>query len=167
MNVLFWLCSVVALVLNVLQAVISVYQSAQNFTAKIISSSVNAAKFGALARQIMGEFIKDPCDREDALSLHNHILNRFNELETEKPFLREESKTLWQKQVENMGNNPSNYGAVIKLPSEFREENHIMDRSFNIGNKSVNIEEDMLIDVGQKNSMKKTNKAENFLKNFM
>lgn len=166
--VLFWLCTVLSLVLNITVGIMSAIQSAQNYTSKIVASSINSAKFGALARQIIGEFIKDPQDREDALNLHNHILGRFNELETEKPFMRAESKELWQQQVNSIENHPNNYSSVIKLPAEFRENelnilniNNDQDgsRNINFSHDTYN-ESDLLI-------QKHTNPAKQFIKSFL
>jgi hypothetical protein len=139
--VLYWISTIMSLILNVCIMILTVYSTIKNPVSKITTCSVNAAKFGSLYRQIIGEFAKDPNDREDALTLHEHVLLRFNELESEKPFLRDESKALWDSYTKEISNHPQNYSAVIKLPEEFVNDldnmNNANTRDFNF-KSSVN-----------------------------
>lgn len=128
--VLYWICTIMSLLLNVVVMILTVYITTKNPVSKVANCAVSASKYGSLYRQIIGEFMKDPSDREDALSLHGHVLTRFNELESEKPFLRDESKEKWEEYTKEIIEHPQNYSAVIKLPEEFSDEHPNNTREF-------------------------------------
>lgn len=146
--VLYWISTILSLLLNIAVMILNAYLSAKNPVSKVAISSVNAAKFGSLYRQIIGEFVKDPNDREDALTLHNHVLTRFNELESEKPFMRDESKALWEEYTKEVSNHPQSYSSIIKLPDEFINEDNTRDFNFK-SNKNDYNDGDLLLSKDQ------------------
>ena len=120
---LYWISTIASLLLNIGVMILNAYLSAKNPVSKVAISSINAAKFGSLYRQIVGEFVKDPNDREDAINLHSHVLSRFNELESEKPFMRDESKLQWEQYTREVTNHPQSFSSVVQLPDEFYDPN--------------------------------------------
>jgi len=139
--VLFWICSIAALLLNVTIGLIIAYQTTQNFPSNIITSSINAIKFGSLARQIKNEFYKPLDKRQDAMILLGYVTDRFNELEQEKPFIREESVKEWQNYSANYKDDPSMISQIIMLPEEYRYTPKVMKtKDFTMKTTNVNYE---------------------------
>ena len=149
--VLFYMFSVMSLLLSLSIGILQAIQSAKNLVGKIVSFSVSSAKFGELSRNISDQMDIPPTERDDAIVLQRYTRERFNELEREKPFIRDSTATEWEAYAKALAVTPEKYDSVLKLPDELETvaylgsnaEEMVKHRGFNPGKK----EGELVIDI--------------------
>jgi len=102
-------------------AILKGVQSAKGLVKKIINFSISSAKFAELYRNIKDQFSFESVDRDDAITLIRYIQRRFDELEREKPFIRDGTTLAWQEHVSQVKNSPEKYETIIELPEELKD----------------------------------------------
>jgi len=118
-EVFFYIFLISVIILNLVDFILKGYQKIKNFVYKIAENSEKSSKFGDLFRKITDQFVMDPEDREDAITLMEYTRSRFNELEREKPFTRVVTRKLWEEHLKSIKTS-EDYENIIKLPQEFR-----------------------------------------------
>lgn len=94
-NVGFYVVTALSICFTVTIAILNRYQATMNFGYRISEFSEKSTKFGSLYRRIHNQFKTQPKNRQDALSLLDYVERRFEELDREKPFLRDKTVNEW------------------------------------------------------------------------
>lgn len=118
--VIFYIISVFAIVLNVIVALLKALQFGINLDIRIATHAEKASKFGDLYRKIISQFALEANDRMDAINFMNQITERFNELEREKPFLRQRTIKKWDSHAQKIKENNLE-SELIKFPKEIMQ----------------------------------------------
>jgi hypothetical protein len=114
--IFFYLISGISLSLSLTTAVAQGVQEVGKYSDKASDCKDNASKYGELYRKITNQFRLEPSDRIDALVFQNYVTERFDELEREKPFIRDITEKEWHAKIERYG---KSIDEIVPLPSEF------------------------------------------------
>ena len=120
--ILYYLISIISLLLNIIIAIAKAYQLSMHLDNKIVDCLQKSSKFGSLHREIVNQFSLLPQDRDNAITFMKYVTGRFDELEREKPFIREETVTRWTTHLNEMKDNNDD-DTIIKMPTEFLQSN--------------------------------------------
>jgi hypothetical protein len=124
-NEIIWLMYTllgVSIALSLSAAIINVIKIVKNYNFKISEHSEKSAKFSKLYRKVKNQFSLKPTRRYDAQTFLEYTTDRFNELDREKPFIRDSTIKKWKdQQILNEQGDPL-YGKLLPLPSEIMQE---------------------------------------------
>lgn len=117
-EVLFYIFQITSVLLLTTIGILQGMQLAMNLANKIVNFSISSAKFGEVARNIKDQFNLPNDKRDDAIILQKYTTNRFNELEREKPFIRDSTAAAWNEYMKHAKYDPSKFDAILELPDE-------------------------------------------------
>jgi len=120
--ILFYSLSFISLLLTIFIGLLQIYQTSKNLMQKIVNFSVISSKFGELSRIINDQMDIPVEDRDDAITLQKFVSNRFNELDREKPFIRNSTSNEWDKYSKLMKVDVSRYDTIVELPEELKND---------------------------------------------
>jgi len=98
---------IISILFNVVISILQSYRMINNFDMKITRNLDKASKFGRLFRHIKLQFVLPESEKEKSEDLLRNVMERFNEYDSENPFLRSESVTSWEDQYKKIKKNPS------------------------------------------------------------
>lgn len=96
-KIMFYVCSLIAIVLNLLVTLINTWKYIHNYTKKIHEHLDKANKYNELHRKITSQFAMPLSQRYSSIILLDFTMNRLAELDREKPFMREITSKKWEK----------------------------------------------------------------------
>lgn len=117
---LYYTLTCINILVNVFSGCLQGYQTIKNFTLRISQTVEKAAKYGALYRSVRLQFILPPAARDYAEQFIKSIYDRWNELERERPFLRNSTKKAWEEYSASLKTDTSLYDRLIPMPPEYR-----------------------------------------------
>ena len=123
-NIGFYVLTSITILMTVFIAILNRYQSAMNLQQRVEDYSEKSAKFGSMYRRINNEFNKDTEDRANALLLLENIERRFEELDREKPFIRNKTVDEWGKYLNNSSSHV-NMDAIISIPDDLQDDDYM------------------------------------------
>jgi hypothetical protein len=117
----FYIVTAISVVLTVTIGILNRYQASMNFNHRVGESSEKAVKYGTLHRTIKNQFNMNPENREEARSLLITTEQRFEELDREKPFLRDKTVNEWGQYLSSVGQD-LNMDVIISIPDDLKPE---------------------------------------------
>ena len=138
---LFYVITVINLLLVLSVAILNNMHLIYNITTKIVEHLEKSAKFGALYRRIKDQFYMPVKIRYNAKTLLDFVSERYNELTSEKLFIRPATQNNWDEQITRTNNGDIDYDAILLLPIELRNpfiERQVNDVN-NVNDVAINI----------------------------
>ena len=127
-SIAYYVLSIFALVSTVTVTSIQGYQMAEKVDLKAAYNKEKAAKYGELYRKIINQFYLEASDRKNAISFLEMVNERYNELEREKPFIRDSTQEKWKEHLNDVYNmHQGNINRLVSLPKEFTKDTDVYE----------------------------------------
>jgi hypothetical protein len=131
----FYILSGINIILNLIMAMLGGYRLAAKLDRKISDHSELSSKFEKLYRKIKAQFALSSQKRMNAVDFSIYLQDRFDELDREKPFIRNKTVKSWgryrKKLKVDAKAQQKDYSIFIKMPAELRPKRDMNDIPLN------------------------------------